>query len=356
MNRNTRILTRLYAVLLKLYPRSYQVEYGHELQAVFSLALDDEARQGGFSAVWIGLRELRDLPGAIILEHSRERRKHKMGTERASRLDFEPGSWRETLAALAPFLLGVFSASLAYLRLNSFDPQWAEAAIALSMMGSLGALIVIGLVRGFPRWFLPYLGVALSFLSVYVVAGPASRLINVFAVPTEPWLFRQVLHEGVFWTGLLVTGLLVVVATRTLRPLRPFYWRLRRDWTLLSFILYGATLFALLLTFDDYQNEELYKIAALLFLAAGAWFYLQSAHSRQRLLALFVGLTLAMAVAAAGKAILYSSPDWPTLRLFTWQTEAMSTVITWAWLVLVIFAPVWLGRLLPPDQRLEAAG
>lgn len=356
MNRSARIPALLYAVLLKLYPRSYQAEYGHELQAVFNLALDDEARQGGFSLVCIGLRELRDLPGAIILEHRRERRRQVIGTEKASRLDFEPGSRRETIAALAPFLLGVFSASLAYLRLSSFDPKWAEAAIAFSLMGSMGALIVIGVVRGFPRWFLPYLGVALSFLSIYVVAGPASRLANVFAVPTEPWLFRQIIDQGVFWIGLLMTGLLLVVASRALRPLRPFYWRLRRDCTLLSFVLYGASLFALLLTFDDYRNEEPYKIAALLFLAAGAWFYLQSARSRQRLLALFAGLTLAMAVAAAGKAILYSSPDWPTLRLFTWQTEAMSTVTTWAWLVLVIFAPVWLGRFLPPDQRLKAAG
>ena len=356
MSRSTRILARLYAALLKLYPRSYQVEYGQELQAVFNLALDDEARQGGFSPIWTSLRELRDLSGAIIIEHRRERRKHKMGTERASRLDFEPCSRRETLAALAPFLLGAFSATLAYLRLNSFGPQWVEVAIALSLLGSLGSLIVIGVVRRFPRWFLPYLGAALSLLGVYVIAGPVSLLFNVLTVPSEPWLFRQIIDQGLFWIGLLVAGLLVVLAARTLPPLRPFYWRIRRDWTLLSFVLYGTTLFALLLTFDDYQNKELYKTAALLVLAAGAWFYLQSAHSLQRLLALFAGLTLAMAVAAVGKAVLYSSPDWPSLRLFTWQTEAMSTVITWAWLVLVIFAPAWLGRLLPPDERLEAAG
>ena len=46
-----------------------------------------------------------------------------------------------------------------------------------------------------------------------------------------------------------------------------------------------------------------------------------------------------MTVAAAGKAILYSSQNWPYPRHFTWQTEAISTGIMWGWLVVMIFAP-----------------
>ena len=81
-------------------------------------------------------------------------------------------------------------------------------------------------------------------------------------------------------------------------PLRPFYQRLRRDWTLLSFLLYGSTLFVLVFAFDDYINEEPYKIAAMLLLVAGGWLYLRSARPWQRLLALSAGLTLGMTVAA----------------------------------------------------------
>ena len=63
------------------------------------------------------------------------------------------------------------------------------------------------------------------------------------------------------------------------------------------------------------------------------------------------GLTGAMAVAAAGKAILFSSPAWPYPRYnFTWQSEAMSTVALWGWLMLLILAPAALNLLRPPGK------
>jgi hypothetical protein len=95
-----------------------------------------------------------------------------------------------------------------------------------------------------------------------------------------------------------------MLLTRMLPAWRPFHWRLRRDATLLSFSLYGATLLALLLTFDDNVGDRPYKIVAMLLLAAGAWCYLRSTRLWHRLLALLTALTLAMAVAAVGKAIL----------------------------------------------------
>jgi len=70
---------------------------------------------------------------------------------------------------------------------------------------------------------------------------------------------------------------------------------------------------------------------ASLILVAGAWVYLRSAHLWQRSLALFAGITLSMAVAATGKAILYANPLlWPrAARGFTWQSEVLCTVFLW---------------------------
>ena len=51
MRRSIQILTRLYALLLNLYPRAYRVEYGEERQAVYTLAVDEAAQQGGFSVI-----------------------------------------------------------------------------------------------------------------------------------------------------------------------------------------------------------------------------------------------------------------------------------------------------------------
>jgi hypothetical protein len=47
-------------------------------------------------------------------------------------------------------------------------------------------------------------------------------------------------------------------------------------------------------------------------------------------------------------------PAWPHSHFFTWQTEAMSTVIMWGWLVLVIFAPALLDLLPHPDRQPHA--
>jgi hypothetical protein len=97
---------------------------------------------------------------------------------------------------------------------------------------------------------------------------------------------------------------------------------------------------------------------ASLILAAGAWVYLRSAHLWQRALALFAAITLSMAVAATGRAILYANPLlWPPAapRSFTWQSEALCTVFLWGWLVAVVIAPALL-RLLPHSDRSLQAG
>jgi len=198
------------------------------------------------------------------------------------------------------------------------------------------------------------MGLPLTLFSAGVFFFLISGLRDALVMRTDPWVVRQIAYQGQRWIGVLAAGLLVVLITRILLPLRPFYWRLRRDWTLLSFSLYGTTLFALLFTFDDYVGEEPYQIVGMLLLAAGGWFYLRSAHPWQRFLALFTGLTSAMGVAATGKAILYARPSWPHSHLFTWQTEAMSTVIMWGWLALAILAPGLLGLLPRPPNRLQA--
>jgi hypothetical protein len=354
MKRRSRILTRLYGLLLKLYPRAYQAEYGEELQAVFNMTVTDTVQRGGLSVVSMSLRELRDLPGAIALEHLRERRKQNMGAEGGARLTPGPGSWRETLAALAPFLIfGALPTAVAYLRLTDV-PRWLEVVLALSMLSSLVALLVIAIIQGFPRWFLPYVGFPLALFSVYGAFGLMRNWPRALLTPWDSWIVRQTVYQGVLWSGLLAAAFCVSLITRIVSPWRALHRRLRRDWTLLPFALYGATLFALLLTFDDYAGEEPYKIAAMLLLAAGGWFYLRSVRPWRRSLALFIGLTSAMAVAAAGKAILYSSSSWPYPRHFTWQTEALSTVIMWAWLALAIFGSGLLGLLARSDSELQA--
>lgn len=105
MKHSAQTLVQLHAFLMDLYPRTYHVECGEEQRIMFSRMVREAARRGGLSPVWVSLRELRYMPGGIILEHWRERRNQSMATGRKSPVTFEPGSRYEAVAGLAPFLL-----------------------------------------------------------------------------------------------------------------------------------------------------------------------------------------------------------------------------------------------------------
>jgi hypothetical protein len=194
-----RILSRLYALFLKLYPRTYWVEYGEELQTVFNLAVSEAAKRGGFSLVWMSLREVRALPGAIILEHWQERREQRMTTERGPLFTFEPGSWPEAVAALAPFmLLGVLPTTLSLLRPYTIAtaPKWSADAITLGSLGLFLGLFVIGVIKGLPRWFLPNTRLPLAVFSVYGFFELLSGVRRALVLRRDPWVVRQIAYQG----------------------------------------------------------------------------------------------------------------------------------------------------------------
>ncbi|MDY7078710.1 MAG: hypothetical protein SXV54_17490 [Chloroflexota bacterium] len=373
MKRWAQILVWTYAHLLNLYPRRYRADYGEELETVFSLVVNEAAQRGRFSVIRLGWRELRDLPGAVIREHRRERKK-EMETETNVPITLDPAPWREVLAAITLFLLGALVCLLSWLRVS---PPWLAIGFRLYPLFMLALGLIMGLRRW--RWFLPYaglvgydLGWALihrgTIMGLNTRAGWIGSLLNrttdrllswidlLLVRPGSPWIVRAVYGSGRFWLGLLGLTALAVLIIAAWRPLRPLYVRMRDDWTLLSFGLYGATLVAAFDTFEDYPSARWpYTIVMLLILATGALVYLRSTHPRQRALALFVAMALSMAVGAAGKAIIHASPlGHRPYRTFTWQTEALSAVFQWGWLGVIVLSPALLGLLPRPAKPLQA--
>jgi len=333
---------RLYALLLHLFPRAYRQDYGDELQAVFNSSLDEARKTGRLEALRLSLRELIGLPGAVIYEHLRERRKAKMLDRFGSYFDFSHGSWKEYLTALIPFLLfgGFWPLIGVLVRLKVLPgPGLAATGIGLSLLGSFFIIFLVGVGKGLPRWSLPYLGFILALLSVYIFSGILGILIllpfgNLIA---RMEFFGDIFYDGVFWFGLLITMILLVVLTR----FSTMFQRFRRDWTLPCFIVYGATPFALTLAFDEYTNDEPFMLLTLLVLGVGAWFYLRESSQSERFWALFGALALSMFIAAAGKAILVPSQDWPfPLSTSLALSEAKHTIIMWAWLALSMLVPL----------------
>ena len=198
---------------------------------------------------------------------------------------------------------------------------------------------------GAPRWFLPYLGFEFSLINLFThtLVFPPSWSGFPFLQNASRFV-RGFVYQGTVWIGVIVFVILTVFFAALIPKFHPFYRRLKDDWTLLAFVIYGAVPLAILLTFDDYQGEGLYVLIANLILAIGGWFYLRTRNPWKRYMILFIGLTLSMAVAATGKAIIYKY-FWVGIRHFTWQSETMGTVTLGIWLALFMLTPLALNLL-----------
>ena len=338
--------------MLLLFPREYRSQYGEELHAVFNLSLDDALKKGKLAVVYVVLQELVDLPKAILLEHLRQRRRANMVKKFGAYFHFSYGSRREFISALYPFLLIGFVSPVMDL-LMQFGLLVPRSSLVngigivlIVLAGILILVVLVGLVTGLPRWSLPYVGFMLALISVYVLGARLNHgtLISLMAFYNRSWFLGQVAYQGSLWVGLTIGSLLLLLLFQFI----PLFRRFRNDWTLLIFLLYGATPFALMFAFDDYVHEEPYKFLIFLILISGIWIYLRAENPRRRFWALFGGMTVALFIAAAGKAILGLSQPWfRGDQIDWWGHEMMSTIILWMWIALSMCVPAvihWLLR------------
>jgi hypothetical protein len=63
------MLSRLFRLLLRLFPRQYWTEFGEELLEVYDQALQEAREWGSRRAFSRALRELRDLTGVLLRVH-----------------------------------------------------------------------------------------------------------------------------------------------------------------------------------------------------------------------------------------------------------------------------------------------
>ena len=340
MRKSLTFIRRFYGLLLNLFPRNYRHEYGDELQEVFELSIKDAIKVGWLEVAIVISRELAGLPGAILYEHLREIGKAKMKKGFYSRFDFANGSWKEFLVGLFPFLLaGGVMPLLSYLGRERIISGMDGAVIVLPLLGLFIVLLLVGAKKGLPRWSLPYLGFLLSMLSLYIFSA-------IFGIPIyllfrnlrdQSIFFIDILWDGIFWYGLLFAILLLVVLSRV----SPTFQRFRNDWTLSCFVLYGGVPFALWITFDEYVGNEPFTLLAFLVLAVGSWIYLRSNNKWTRFGTLFLGMTFAMFIVAAGKILLISSQTWLiTIDGGFAISEFKHTITMWGWFALGMMIPL----------------
>ena len=65
----TQFILSLHAALLRMYPRAFRTEFGEEMRTVFACTLADVADGGVVPLIGVCLRELKDWPESLLLEH-----------------------------------------------------------------------------------------------------------------------------------------------------------------------------------------------------------------------------------------------------------------------------------------------
>ncbi|MCP4426459.1 MAG: hypothetical protein GY803_18350 [Chloroflexi bacterium] len=370
------LLVRFYTWLLRLYPASFRDAFGEEMTAVFAQSLLKAKENGFWTAVIVSWRELRDFPLAIFREHlSKPGEKTAMtkfikqsgNLEEATNAGQDgPAARWETVLALFPFLwpaLGLLTPLLAaiverWLPANTDPadaPQWLIALVGMVVVSFmaftfLGPLL-LGWLRGFPRWSYAYLGLILPFSALLTrAATPGLNLFGYTFGRSELWGWRA-------WMPVLFVAGLAFLITRSVRFQARVFTNVWCDWTRLSFAFYGAVPLLLGISFDEVHNSyEAHSLAAsAILLALGAYLYVRGTSVWRRIIALVGGFTLSWTIAIVFLSTHWherfevgmprSGPDWSE----TTQRMTQEGVVLIVWLL----APALIGVLRRSARSLQ---
>jgi hypothetical protein len=311
------------------------------MYGVFVDAIAHAATRGKTAIIALCVRELCDLPLAIWRAHRYER--SQMSSENNQRI-----SWRELMVTLTPYIMFISIFILLALRIY-------HEAVGFAILAIWGVLILAGLAKGLPRWSLPTLGLVLAIANLVISSAWWwwRFWVNLFRDLPSPW--RIWVDSGFSWIGILGLTVCLILITVLIKPFRPFFWRVREDWTLLPFMLYGIMPLVILIGFDEYQGNDLYEIGIFGILMIGAWGYLRCSRRWQKILTLAMSITLALICQSITRLILLPSQPWVEIYHITpseisfWQ-EVTGTVNAWVWIMFVVFLPALIG-LFPHTPR-----
>jgi hypothetical protein len=353
------VWVKLYGVFLGLFPSGFRADFSEEMLEVFSLAIADTSL-GRYERWRVFLREFASLPPAALKE--RMRKSESEGAPALARGWHGSLRGKELLVAMGAF---VFPYIGVLLNADTHSLLGLAFPLALALMG---LVLLFGLFKGIPRWCLPYLGLALSMLSFFIVfnwiidkyVSHVIPLMGPGPVTPQTRLLWEAFFSGMLWFGLFLAVFLFLGVVAAVRRLRPFYLQLQQDWTAISFIFYIGAMTALVLLFQDYRYEGNYALSSIFFLAAGAWIYLRSPYSWQRALALLSGLTLAMWVAGAGTWVTVPGGNFTAImheqavETEPWFKIGL-TLMQLGWMLLFLLMPKYL-RIFPFSRGIFSSG
>ena len=287
----------LYRRLLRAYPAPFQERFAGEIAQVFhSLSRQVFADSGGVGLLRLWLTVLWDGLWAAITQWRLILFKRRLENMEPDSIDPKDGvhplSPFHAFLATLPFLLFGASTLVSRIEIFNFYPPnlalWQVLIIQPDLIFNWLVLLGLGagLLVGFPRWALAYLGWALLFAWWW-----SNMSVYGYHFTGELWLPLA----GVF--------LIVILIRRSLQPLRDLLSALWADWTLPSlgiYLLYGW----MYIIYDENHHPLLlfFIAATTLAVSLGAWGYFRAGSPMRRMLALVGGMLLATAISAINYA------------------------------------------------------
>ncbi len=349
----THWIIRVYLTLLALFPGKYRQEYEEELEYAIRMAVEQAQAKGRLYLARLAWRELRDLPKALLRAHLEERRGRMMNLQPGAHLPEGPIKNWKLGALFVPFSLPLLGAVLGFV--DRLKLGWVPLGVGYLLLGLLVVTWVAGLVKGFPAWSLPAMGVILFFVSLPLKLGFQGMILNA-TKPPGPVFWPDSIPErlGLYtWFNLAYVAIaaLIVVILLLISPL--FLQRARQDWSLLSFLVYGLSIPYVILN-DPYRGLAPYELASILILAAGAALFVIAPGRRQRLLALLLAAFLAHPVLSLGIYQIFPVQEFatPVASFRVWET--LQPVLDLPALVLLLCLPALLP-LLPASSGQKLA-
>jgi len=330
-----RIIKRLYALLLHLYPRQFHKAYGQEMQTVFTEVITHES---GLRPVSLFLHELIDLPGSLIRIYAAQW--FRGGGMCAKNEYYMPSTRWQAFIGTLPFLVfGIVSMIDKTDHVNPFRDLYFYLGFCLLV--SVGLLV--GWIRGFPLWSYSYLG-----WSVFLIWIGSNGRIN--RVPLAPPI-------------LLMFGVMVLAAllwTRSLNPIKNLFRDIWNDWTRLSLCMYTFIAFVFLIYDENHHPYVLtFMAASTLTISAGAWFFFRSSDLIGRVVSILGGYFSSNVIGQICEntwdaQAYYNLPEGTPSP---WYMSIFRTVMIFSFFAVILFWPViislfnrLLARLLNPTK------
>jgi len=361
------LAVRIYRILLYCYPPGFRVEFMDEMQNIFETLILDASQEGSIVIARSLCRELKDWPSTVLQEHLHSRR-GKMFSNKI--INEKPLTLAELLAAMIIFVLPILSISLNFWL---YLPQWASIVLVVLFWSCVIFAVGLAITKKLPRWSVSYLGFLTAVCLVFSRFDQiwTSWLFPIFIEsfgPRSMWaLGIRIIYGGstalIHISSILLGALILVNLLRMIPFTRRIWHRIRADWTHLSFLVYGSLVFLIIIAFEGYRYDEIWKIGSWVSMAIGGWLYIRAKRQKQRILTLIGGATGAMWIVAIGTWVLIPLQNWErrysliSMRDLRW-TNTSIVIIGWICILLVMIAPALLNfvpHTPPPDDQENVA-